>query len=420
MKIDTFMLKLRFYIFFLFLINITFLWGQISSNDNYIVEKEKGNNIQILFFEKIDNSTQIKYTGTASTVKWYEYKDGTSTEITNLKYFYPENNKGYMLKADGKQTLYWVFDYSQYVPSFTDLEPNASQNKSCEMMEIEVKGNIPIFVYEDLTGYKINFKRKFKINYTTLVWEEQNWVEKDTTQTVVLPTMEKITLPTPLTITDFTLSGDEVAEKLNIQPISVTSNSFVPSAIKTKIVTTIKTREALNENNRPSQPQQLNGSAPLDILFTPYPTSEGVNCFWKILKNKELILSRNVDEHRYTFVEAGNYKVKLLVTNNECIDSTSVDIVVSESQIYAPNVFTPNDDGKNDEFRVAYQSIVEFEGTIINRWGRVLFKWNNPEKGWDGKINGKPASEGTYFYIINAKGSDDKKYKLKGHINLFR
>ncbi|PIF02653.1 MAG: hypothetical protein CR965_00375 [Paludibacter sp.] len=411
---------IRFHLLFFFTFNVLLIFGQTSSNNNYIIEKGKGGTVQVLIFDKIDNNTEIKYTGNASNIKWYEYKDGTSAEITNLKNFYPENNKGYMLKANGKKTLYWVFDYSQYTPIFSDLNPIKDNISPCESVNIDIKGNIPTFIYQDLAGNKMQLKRKFKINYTTLTWKNQEWIEKDTTQTIVLPTKNKIVLPTPLTITTFKLSGDSFSEKLNLQPTIITSSSFVPSAVKTKIITTTTTREALNENNRPSQTTQLDGSAPLEILFTALSTSKVTNHIWKIFKDKELILSRNVDEHKYTFTEAGNYKVQLLATNNQCTDSTSVEIAVSESQIHAPSVFTPNNDGKNDEFRVAYQSIVEFEGTIINRWGRVLFKWDNPEKGWDGKVNGKSVSEGTYFYIINAKGSDGKKYKLKGHINLFR
>ena len=132
------------------------------------------------------------------------------------------------------------------------------------------------------------------------------------------------------------------------------------------------------------------------------------------------MLTRTTQDHQYNFTESGNYKVKLQVSNNFCTDSAFVDVIISESQIVAPKIFTPNGDGFNDEFRVAYKSIIEFNATIINRWGRVLFKWTDPGKGWDGKINGKPAAEGTYFYIITAKGSDGKIYPLKGHINLLR
>jgi len=85
-----------------------------------------------------------------------------------------------------------------------------------------------------------------------------------------------------------------------------------------------------------------------------------------------------------------------------------------------PNVFTPNGDGINDEFRVAYQSLTKFEAWIYNRWGRLVYHWNDPQKGWDGNIGGKKAAEGAYFYVIKAVGSDGIKYLKKGDINLLR
>ena len=83
-------------------------------------------------------------------------------------------------------------------------------------------------------------------------------------------------------------------------------------------------------------------------------------------------------------------------------------------------------DGMDDEFRVAYKSIVSFKAVVYNRWGREVFRWTDPGKGWDGYIGGKLANPGPYYYIIEAEGSDkdadgkNRQYKLKGDINLLR
>ena len=83
---------------------------------------------------------------------------------------------------------------------------------------------------------------------------------------------------------------------------------------------------------------------------------------------------------------------------------------------------------------MAYKSITSFHCWIYNRWGRLVYEWTDPMKGWDGNIGGKKAAPGAYFYIIKALGSDydpnskaDSKtklrvgeYKLKGDINLLR
>ena len=251
-----------------------------------------------------------------------------------------------------------------------------------------------------------------------MTWRNQSWEKTDTTLNVSVPPLE-FSVDAPLTSTGFTLTGDQYAARLGLEPDKMYSDEYQAKAVKCKITTTTAARTELNENERP-ETTSLVGSAPLDIQFFSNPTPNVKNVVWQIYKDGALVLTRTEQNHQYTFTESGNYNVKLQVSNSFCTDSASLEVKVSESQIVAPKIFTPNNDGFNDEFRVAYKSIVSFQATIVNRWGRVLYKWNDPAKGWDGKIGGKPAPEGTYFYIITAKGSDGKVYPLKGHINLLR
>ena len=156
--------------------------------------------------------------------------------------------------------------------------------------------------------------------------------------------------------------------------------------------------------------------------------------------------NRNDKDIRYVFNEPGTYRVVCSVNNNQCTsDSTEVAVAVAESYLAVPNVFTPNGDGKNDEFRVSYRSLREFHCWVYNRWGKLVYEWDDPAKGWDGTINGRPAAEGAYFYVIRALGTDAAKnasyiglkavykkmklnadkaalgvYQLSGDINLLR
>ena len=169
--------------------------------------------------------------------------------------------------------------------------------------------------------------------------------------------------------------------------------------------------------NRPYEPDDvLNMSAPLEVLFK----SNGLNAAyyqWRLYKGSELMLTRSDAEHRYTFMEKGNYRAVVVVSNSDCeLDSVEFTISVSESMLLIPNVFTPNGDGANDEFRVAYRSLKEFHCWVYNRWGHLVYEWTDPAKGWDGTIGGKPAAEGAYFYVIRALGTDadeNAKYMLK-------
>ena len=86
-----------------------------------------------------------------------------------------------------------------------------------------------------------------------------------------------------------------------------------------------------------------------------------------------------------------------------------------------PNEFSPGTTpGINDEFRVAYKSLVKFKAWIFNRWGLQMYYWTDPAQGWDGKKGGKYVQPGVYFYVIEAEGSDGIKYKEKGDINILR
>ncbi len=72
----------------------------------------------------------------------------------------------------------------------------------------------------------------------------------------------------------------------------------------------------------------------------------------------------------------------------------------------------------NDEWKVSYKSIIDFDCHIFNRWGQELAHLTDPSQGWNGKYNGKTVPSGAYYYVITAKGADGRKYKLSGDINI--
>ena len=126
----------------------------------------------------------------------------------------------------------------------------------------------------------------------------------------------------------------------------------------------------------------------------------------------------------YTFTEKGDYTAVATVSNatGECeAVSNSIEIKIAESELQIPNAFSPGTTpGINDEFRVAYKSLVTYKCWIFNRWGVEIFRFSDPAQGWDGKYKGKLVPPGVYYYIIEAKGADNQNYKLKGNINILR
>ena len=65
--------------------------------------------------------------------------------------------------------------------------------------------------------------------------------------------------------------------------------------------------------------------------------------------------------------------------------------------------------------------IISIDGEIYNRWGHKQFEWHAVNGGWNGRTaSGLQASDGTYYYIIKAKGIDGKEYSEKGFFELVR
>lgn len=72
---------------------------------------------------------------------------------------------------------------------------------------------------------------------------------------------------------------------------------------------------------------------------------------------------------------------------------------------FLPNVFSPNNDGINDEFKMDAEDYDFYHLTIFNRWGSVVFNTKQINEFWNGKdSNGKVYPTGTYFYILKLKG----------------
>lgn len=100
-------------------------------------------------------------------------------------------------------------------------------------------------------------------------------------------------------------------------------------------------------------------------------------------------------------------------------DNNAYVLVNNSFPFVIPNVFTPNNDGENDVYYITSTGLKEYDLVILNRWGNVVFESNNPEEGWDGTFNGQPATEGVYFYKLNAQ-QNNNEIKEHGFLTLVR
>ncbi len=126
----------------------------------------------------------------------------------------------------------------------------------------------------------------------------------------------------------------------------------------------------------------------------------------------------------FTDLTAGLYTITVKDANG-CTETTTYQLNQRDciSQFIVPNIFSPNGDGQNDKFVLKDQkNIKQFNGTIYNRWGEVVYEWITPDDGWNGKIknSNRKAPSGVYYYHLKAIGEDNATYNQTGFFHLVR
>ena len=79
-------------------------------------------------------------------------------------------------------------------------------------------------------------------------------------------------------------------------------------------------------------------------------------------------------------------------------------------KITIPNVFSPNNDGINDVWRIdGLNTFPESELQVFDRFGRLVFSIKGYTKPWNGTSNTAPLPVGTYYYILDLKNGLKKQ-----------
>ena len=187
---------------------------------------------------------------------------------------------------------------------------------------------------------------------------------------------------------------------------------------------------------------EFSGEAPLVLqLFAAAEEVEGYSlvCSWEFYKEGETepYLVRYDNEVEIELRESGATVIQpvIVYTNRENSEIfwefgsevyEPFRIILAESNLEAPNAFSPNGDGINDYYNVFnVKSIVSFNAAIYNRWGQQLYSWGIDqigceECGWDGTYKGKPVKPGVYYVVIDAMGADGIRYEIRRDVNLLR
>lgn len=425
----------RFCILSLYIFFVSLLYAQTVEVDGAyrwtgVNKSETG--LDYVFVIPSSSQATIRFNSTSgSPVNWYRFDRtgiNNKTSVSNgnsLTYSPAEKDYGYVIEQGDVSVCLWLSTYKEV----SSLYPDEEYTDQCK--DVRLAGTGIDIAYYTVDGKWMGINRA--VVYKTWKWDDTlkdlKMVE-DTVQGLVSKSGETVSLyaPAPYEKTLFTVIDSIPYKGWNgaIKTFS-TSDEYEPRAILVKAIVKPLRENAINELKSDMEEGVFGGSAPVEMEFKAYVSGDNYYAWEFMQENPSEVDDPMVDAIypdkilRYTFKDEGTTYVRLKATNSYCSRDTSFTITVGESRLEAPNIFSPGTSpGVNDEWKVAYKSIVQFKCWIFNRWGVEIFRFSDPAQGWDGKYKGKLVPPGVYYYIIEAKGADNQNYKLKGNINILR
>lgn len=128
---------------------------------------------------------------------------------------------------------------------------------------------------------------------------------------------------------------------------------------------------------------------------------------------------------KFDNLKGGTYEFRVTDTLG-CTADTS--IVLAEGaplpscgELFIPNAFTPNNDGKNDYFSFtapAHYKNIQLQ--IFGRWGNLVYAAKTNTIAWDGSSRGAKQPTGVYIYTLTWTGPSGDQQSLKGPLTLIR
>ena len=135
--------------------------------------------------------------------------------------------------------------------------------------------------------------------------------------------------------------------------------------------------------------------------------------------------SQGIEFNSFQNLPSGIYQLKMFNAQG-CATDTNFTILSGECDLYIPNVFSPNDDGINDDFKIivpVHADILIEAFSVFDRWGtQVYFEGNVPGSSisWNGKFNGKELPSAVYTYQIRYKRNSAEAKQQSGVITMIK
>jgi len=108
-------------------------------------------------------------------------------------------------------------------------------------------------------------------------------------------------------------------------------------------------------------------------------------------------------------------------TPDGCTATDEVTItLVDDRSVFVPNIFTPNEDGKNDVLYLLGKGIETIDMSIYDRYGSKIFQTTDINVGWDGKYSRQRLNSGVYLWVAEVTFYDGQIQQYSGNVTLVR
>lgn len=219
---------------------------------------------------------------------------------------------------------------------------------------------------------------------------------------------------------------------------SGTGTSFVINSITT--ATTVYA-EAVNSTGCVSatrQPVTVNLLAPLPVpvVAVTNTTFTSLTFSWNAVAGATAYELTTNGGNSYSTVTGTSYTINGLTGNQtitlqvralggqacetSLLSAAISGTTLSTKEIFVPNVFTPNGDGRNDVLYVYGNYVSSIHFNVYNQWGQLIFTSTALSGGWDGRYRGQQQPVGVYAYTLKVVLQDGTVKTKKGAVNLIR
>jgi len=433
-----------------------------TDSTTYLNEDQLGKDPIFLFYSPGKNGWPIKGTlvanleGTDSlNFRWYSFNETSlafdqllfSQDTVSSSTLSESTEDGYLVHIfNSKKNIDTAFYAWVFIDEF-QISGISVYSSTCERMELKTNLQFDTdFIYHD--RIEPTQELRFSNQIETVAWEATPEVSIPAT---LNPGFEAPTVETSYRITLTDRFGTTRTKNIDILKDMDDGNGNL-------YLKAVKADFSASRAFIPEGETDTTGQAPLKIMFIN-KSENNIDNHWVFYKHPdwqkdvndtllyESFLEEPIDSILYdkppkVLFETG-YDValevkgpKYIVSGEEqqCTDylkKLSYIMVDSTSMPELPNVFTPNGDQLNEYFgfdpNKKPKSISKFSIKIYNRWGDKVYEyedntgdWSKPN-GWKGDTRGFGlAKPGVYFYVIIAEGYNNRTYKKKGFVHLFR